>query len=144
MNKLDVAIRLLQLLNDRKSVNSKIIADELNVSLRTAQRYLLELSILPCVVNVDNNHTYSLDSNYKLSEALLNGNRTNHTEVHTVSSKVTSTNQMVCLVCGQKRKLNTTAPWACSGNNIFLSNQAIDRLATIIKKKLEGNRGKFP
>ena len=50
MNKLDTALRLLRLLNERRCIDSRAVADELNVSMRTAQRYLLELSGLPCVI----------------------------------------------------------------------------------------------
>lgn len=135
MNKLDVAIRLLQLLNERKNVNSKIVAEELNVSLRTAQRYLLELSVLPCVVNLNNNHTYSLDPTYKLSEALLSGNGKNHLELQEFDKSVGNINQMTCLMCGQKRNVTSTMLGLRSGN-VFLSNNAIDKLVSIIRKKL--------
>ena len=72
MNKLEIAIKLLKLINERKIINSKIISDELNVSLRTAQRYLKELSTLPYIVNLDNKGNYELYPDYKLKEAVLN------------------------------------------------------------------------
>ena len=53
MNKpamMDWALRLLRLLNERKVLNSRIVAEEFDVNIRTAQRYLLYLSDLPCVV----------------------------------------------------------------------------------------------
>ena len=61
MSKLDVAIRLLQILNERKSINSRIIAEEFDVSLRTAQRYIKELSSLPCFVNHENGSSYEFE-----------------------------------------------------------------------------------
>ncbi len=53
MNKLEVAIKLLRLLNERKSITSKMIADEFNVSVRTAQRYIRELSVLPFAISAE-------------------------------------------------------------------------------------------
>lgn len=150
MNKLDVAIRLLQLLNDRRSINSKIVADELNVSLRTAQRYLSELSVLPCVINLNNNHTYTLDPHYKISDALLNVTLSNHTKMQPHSSPAGKTNQVVCLICGQTRKISNDLIGLCSGNNAtssnnaFLSSNAIDKLVSIIRKKLEGKKCSYP
>ncbi len=43
MNKpamMDWALRLLRLLNERKVLNSRIVAEEFDVNIRTAQRYL--------------------------------------------------------------------------------------------------------
>ena len=63
MNKpamMDWALRLLRLLNERKVLNSRIVAEEFDVNIRTAQRYLLYLSDLPCVVVDEEQHTYSL------------------------------------------------------------------------------------
>ena len=146
MNKLNVAIKLIQLLNELKIVNTKIVADKLNVSLRTAQRYLLELSALPCVINLNNNHTYSLDPNYKISEAILNGNVVNHTDVPKpdLNSKVANTNQKICQICGQNVNFNKKNSRLFSCNNSSSSNYAIDKLVSIIKKKLERGKCKFP
>ena len=80
MNKLHVALKLLQLLNDRKSINSRIVADEFNVSIRTAQRYLLELSGMPCVTVSEegqDNH-YGLAPDYKLKDPLLKTSKSEH------------------------------------------------------------------
>jgi len=143
MNKLDVAIRLLQLLNERKSVNSRIVADELQVSLRTAQRYLLELSVMPCVVNLDNNHTYSLNPNYKINEVLLNGNGHNQTDLQANSMQGGNTKQIMCIVCGEIIKAGNRMPRSCYGGIACSNNYAIDKLVSIIKKKLEGKRYGF-
>jgi predicted DNA-binding transcriptional regulator YafY len=53
MNKpamMDWALRLLRLLNEKKVLTSRVVAEEFDVNIRTAQRYLLYLSDLPCVV----------------------------------------------------------------------------------------------
>jgi predicted DNA-binding transcriptional regulator YafY len=71
MNKLGTALRLIRLLNERKALDSRIVATELNVSLRTAQRYLLELSSLPCVIAYEKEHIYALSPDYHLKDALL-------------------------------------------------------------------------
>ncbi|MGA1847634.1 helix-turn-helix transcriptional regulator [Deferribacter abyssi] len=71
MNKLFTALRLIKLLNERKKINSKIVAEELEVSIRTAQRYLLELQILPGVIYDEKTKTYSLLDHYKFEGTLL-------------------------------------------------------------------------
>lgn len=51
MNKtamMDRALQLLRLLNERKALHSRIVAEEFDVNIRPAQRYLLCLSDLPC------------------------------------------------------------------------------------------------
>jgi predicted DNA-binding transcriptional regulator YafY len=101
MNKLEVAIKLLQIINERKVINSRIIADELNVNIRTAQRYLRDLSALPCIGNKNNNRDYELYPDYKFKEAVLNSslceiilNKLNK------NYKSSVTNEVFCLVCG--------------------------------------------
>lgn len=69
---MDWALRLLRLLNERKVLTSRIVAEEFGVNIRTAQRYLLYLSDLPCVVVDEEKHTYSLTSDYVLSDKILN------------------------------------------------------------------------
>ena len=71
MNKLGVSLKLIQLLNERTCIDSKTVANELNVSIRTAQRYLLELSALPCVITDEKNFHYCMASDYKIKEALV-------------------------------------------------------------------------
>ena len=72
MNKLNVALNLLKLLNERKEIDSTLVADELNVSIRTAQRYLGDLSSMPCVSYNEQSHKYGLVEEYPLKKVLLN------------------------------------------------------------------------
>jgi predicted DNA-binding transcriptional regulator YafY len=75
MNKpamMDWALRLLRLLNEKKTLTSRIVAEEFDVNIRTAQRYLLYLATLPCVVVDEEKHTYSLTSDYVISDKILN------------------------------------------------------------------------
>jgi predicted DNA-binding transcriptional regulator YafY len=74
MNKpamMEYALHLLRLLNERKRITSRVVADEFDVDIRTAQRYLLHLSALPCVVVDEATHSYSLASDY-FSDRILN------------------------------------------------------------------------
>ncbi len=73
MNKpamMDCALRLLRLLNERKSLTSAIVAEEFDVCIRTAQRYLLYLAALPCVSVDEEKHTYSLISDYVINDKI--------------------------------------------------------------------------
>ena len=75
MNKpamMDWALRLLRLLNERKVLTSRVVSEEFEVNIRTAQRYLLYLSDLPCVVVDEEQHTYSLTSDYVITDKILN------------------------------------------------------------------------
>ncbi|MHB8781879.1 MAG: helix-turn-helix transcriptional regulator [Desulfobacteria bacterium] len=75
MNKpamMDWALRLLRLLNEKKVLTSRIVEAEFNVNIRTAQRYLLYLSVLPCVVADEEKHTYTLTSDYVITDKILN------------------------------------------------------------------------
>jgi hypothetical protein len=71
MNKLNVALNLLKLLNERREIDSALVAGELNVSIRTAQRYLCDLSSLPCVSHDEQNHKFCIVPDYPLKKALL-------------------------------------------------------------------------
>ena len=104
MNKLEVAIKLLQIVNERKTINSRIIADELKVNIRTAQRYLRELSALPCIGNKDSNGDYELYHDYKIKDAVLNSsfceiilNKLNS------NIKLETSKELHCLVCGYSK-----------------------------------------
>lgn len=72
MNKLHIAIRLIQLLNENKKIDSKLVATRLDVSLRTAQRYLLDISAMPFVICDEEKSSYSLAGDYSLNDSLLN------------------------------------------------------------------------
>lgn len=140
MNKLDVALKLLQLLNERKAIDSKVVAEKLDVSIRTAQRYLVELSILPCVVSRQSDHSYSLDPDYKLQEALKTA--PNETRRVTPIQRQNITDA-ICLVCG-----GSAGGW--DGINVLVGPKnvsnisRINKLTSIIRKKLKENRCSFP
>jgi len=136
MNKLEVAIKLLRLINNRKIINSKIISEELNVSLRTAQRYLKELSTLPYIVSLDNNGNYEIYSDYKLKEAVLSPNvcelilkEKNDSNNAVVSSEV------LCSVCGYGYKGVKHTIFRFDNNDIS-SNQNFDKLQLAIRNIL--------
>jgi hypothetical protein len=102
MNKLYVALKLLMLLNERKGIDSGLVADELNVSLRTAQRYLNELAGLPCVtVSEGTTRTYSLAPGYRLNSGLFNGHAPiGQREAGSHASLRLTT--IICKVCGNE------------------------------------------
>jgi predicted DNA-binding transcriptional regulator YafY len=106
MNKLDIALKLLRLLNERRCLDSRIVAGELNVSLRTAQRYLLELSGLPCVITDEKEHTYSLNSDYPLKDALLKGVDSDalRREIEKGVRAALALREITCSVCGNTMK----------------------------------------
>jgi predicted DNA-binding transcriptional regulator YafY len=68
---MDWALRLLRLLNEKKVLTSRVVAEEFDVNIRTAQRYLLYLSDLPCVVADEEKHTYTLTSDYVITDKIL-------------------------------------------------------------------------
>ena len=71
MNKLYVALNLIRLLNENRAVTSSLVAEDMNISLRTAQRYLLEMSHLPGVCYDDARHCWYMTEKYGLSESYL-------------------------------------------------------------------------
>ncbi|MGD9807755.1 MAG: helix-turn-helix transcriptional regulator [Deferribacterales bacterium] len=71
MNKLYIALKLIKLLNENRYVTSSMVADELGVSLRTAQRYLSDMSYLPGVCYSDEKHHWYLTEHYGLQESYL-------------------------------------------------------------------------
>ncbi len=136
MNKLEVAIKLLQMLNERKTITSKVIADEFDVSIRTAQRYLRELSALPCFVSQHNNYSYELYPDYKLKEALLNTSLCDilHRKIQSESS--ISTAEIACLVCGlSHNKYNHTLYVfdASDIDNKDKTEQLLEHIRTMLK-----------
>jgi len=74
MNKLYIALNLIRLLNDNKYVTSNIVAEEFEVSIRTAQRYLNEMTYLPGVCYDEENHRWYLTDKYGLQESYLKSN----------------------------------------------------------------------
>ena len=71
MDKLYTALNLIKLLNENKKINSSFVAEKLEVSKRTAQRYLQELSSLPGVIYDEKDYSYSLVDSYKFEDAFL-------------------------------------------------------------------------
>jgi predicted DNA-binding transcriptional regulator YafY len=71
MNKLYVALNLIRLLNENRYVTSNIVADEFGVSVRTAQRYLNEMTYLPGVCCDEENHRWYLTDKYGLHDSYL-------------------------------------------------------------------------
>lgn len=71
MNKLSVAVKLLHMLTTNKEINSKMVQNEFEISLRTAQRHLLELADLPFVQKNDERNSYSLIDGYKIKKGIL-------------------------------------------------------------------------
>ena len=113
MNKLYVALKLLMLLNERKSIWSGMVADELNVSLRTAQRYLNELSGLPCVIVSDGNERkYSLSPEYRLNSALfaVNAAAASPGRGEEYGKGTLSLRSIVCKVCGNECEVRGASP----------------------------------
>ncbi len=75
MEQLGKALGLIKLLNEKGKVNSLDVAKEFNVSVRTAQRYLLEATrILPIQTEETgkNKLEYSLMESYSFKESLMN------------------------------------------------------------------------
>lgn len=142
MNKLDVAIKLLRLLNERKELDSRTVARELQVSIRTAQRYLMELSTMPCVTNGSNNNTYLLDPEYHLSQALL-GEPGSPEEKSVENIPPLRINKPVCLMCGKTGNIFDCALWGCDYRPTS-NKHKIDRLTAIIERRLKIKRGSFP
>ena len=139
MNKLEVAIKLLQIVNERKVINSRIIADELNVNIRTAQRYLRDLSMLPCIGNKDNNGDYELYPDYKLKDAVLNSSlceliRSKLNKNH----RFTANNEAICMVCGHVNDKKIQTIFVFDDNS--LDNKfKLGQLTSIIDEICEAN-----
>lgn len=144
MNKLDVALKLLQLLNERRTIDSRVVAHELGVSLRTAQRYLMELSILPCVSS--KLHTYSLNAEYQLNDALKGSKDSRNEIVEPRSFQKLDVAKTVCLICGNMRGNSdsiTNMNFLLNDKN-FTNVSKIDRLTALISKRLKQRRCSFP
>jgi DNA binding protein with HTH domain len=144
MNKLHVALKLLQLLNERKSITSRIVADEFNVSLRTAQRYLLELSGMPCVIVSEegqDNH-YGLSPDYKLKGPLLKADESEHVlrKVSKPHQGGLQLNNTICLMCGNSRGKLFKSPNIHGRDN----RQYINLLISIVRKQLSNGKCGFP
>ena len=146
MNKLNVALKLLRLLNERKSLDSRLVADELSVSLRTAQRYLLDLSSLPCVISDEREHTYCLASEYSIKDALLKAypGETPLPEFVKNCPGAFVASEAVCAICRSTRSNLFGLP-GFPNNGIPRDNrQRINRLASLIGRKLNEKKPGLP
>lgn len=147
MNKLDIALKLIRLLNERKALDSRIIATELNVSLRTAQRYLLELSSLPCVITYEKEHIYALNPDYHLKDALLY-DRTSGESLQTFQKdphEPLRLNDAICMACDRSGRDSHGLPSfparICSNRD---NRQKVNLLVNLIRKRLKEERRGYP
>ncbi len=142
MNKLEVALKLFHLLNERKKINSKIVADELNVSLRTAQRYLLELSILPCVCIHEDKRTYSLNDGYRLKGGLASNNSDGQI-LHKIDQVINEALEICELFCLKCLELDRSQLQRIGMNVDGMCNDSIHKLRTlqaVVRRMVEENR----
>ncbi|HEY6838871.1 MAG TPA: HTH domain-containing protein [Geobacteraceae bacterium] len=148
MNKLDVALKLIKLLNERKRIDSRTVAEELGVSIRTAQRYLLDLSSLPCVVVDEEAHGYALASDYKLRDALLLGHEekaTTEFDAEEILGGELRVHEFVCVVCGHRQGAFLGVPLPSSpGGRSPSARQALNRLAFFVRNRLKARKCGFP
>ena len=147
MNKLDTALKLLRLLNERKALDSRIVAAELDVSLRTAQRYLLELSSLPCVITYEKEHVYALNPDYHLKDALLHV-PTSEQPLRALPKdphEVLKLNNAVCMACVSSFRDSHGRPSfparICSNRD---NRQRVNQLVNLIRKRLKEERRGYP
>ena len=138
MNKLDTALRLLKLLNERKVIDSRIVAEELHVSLRTAQRYLLDLSIMPCVIADEKNHTYQLTDDYALNKS-LNGEleREQNRNAGALNARTVRPSDLLCLLCNANVQLTTYPLRTLTGSGRSARNLLL-QLTELIRKNFGG------
>lgn len=145
MNKLQVALKLLQLLNERQYIDSKIVANEFHVSIRTAQRYLVDLSFMPCVINLDNSSKYALNPDYKLKDIIVNAHHHSSEEIKQVNgTQMNDIKHSLCLLCGEARNYFNNKSIFASSKNIIKNRYEIDKLASMIKKSLASKKCSFP
>lgn len=144
MNKLGVSLRLIQLLNERTCLDSKTVASALNVSIRTAQRYLLELSVLPCVIADERNFSYCMAPDYKIKEALLRtGEALNATEIKNTEARGIKVDEAVCLMCGNVRS-NEKAKRLLQEVTGRDNRQAVRKLSSYMDRLAREKRCRFP
>jgi len=76
MEQLGKALGLIKLLNEKQKIDSSIVAEEFGVSVRTAQRYLVEASRLLPIQSEEvgkNKFEYSLMEHYSFKDSLMSG-----------------------------------------------------------------------
>ena len=144
MNKLGVSLKLIQLLNERNCIDSKTVANELNVSIRTAQRYLLELSALPCVITDEKNFHYCMAPDYKIKEALVRtGEALNKPEKINIKASGIKVDEAVCLICGKIRN-NEKAGRLLLEVTGRDNRQAVRKLSSYMERLARERRCRFP
>ena len=129
VDKLHVALKLIQLLHERRFINLRIVADELDVSIRTAQRYLNELARMPCVISQENSHTYALNPDYKLRSATVS-----HEQNAMLRGNVPGMGEIkhsLCLLCNTENDFRRKEGIFEVSRNIVENNY---RLQTLIKR----------
>ena len=147
MNKLDVALKLFRLLNERKSIDSRTVAGDLQVSLRTAQRYLLDLSALPCVITDEKKHSYSLDPDYPLKDTLFRqtGSKQPTQKMPKEIQGASGPNYVFCLTCGQTRNCFPELSLVLKSSEVTRdARHEFNRLVSLIKRKLKEGKCSFP
>ena len=147
MNKLDVALKLLRLLNERKALDSRIVAGELDVSLRTAQRYLLELSALPCVITDEMTHTYSLNPDYPLKKALVRqpDPQPPAPEVQHRVDRDLKLSYLFCLNCGNARNCDPELSLLLKSNGKDREvRHKVGHLLSLIRRRIKERKCVFP
>jgi predicted DNA-binding transcriptional regulator YafY len=79
VEQLSKALQLVSLLNSKGRVDSRTLAEEIGVSVRTAQRYLQELSrIIPIQVETRNRkNEYFLMENYSFKDSMISNSEMN-------------------------------------------------------------------
>jgi hypothetical protein len=147
MHKLDVALKLFRLLNERKSIDSRLVADELDVSLRTAQRYLLDLSAQPCVFVDEKEHTYALNPEYPLKNALRRppDPQPPGRDLHKEVKGAVSPNYVFCLTCGLARNCFPELSLMLHNSGVSKdARQKFNQLVSLIRRKLKEGKCSFP
>ncbi|MCM2358831.1 MAG: hypothetical protein NDI77_11830 [Geobacteraceae bacterium] len=146
LNKLEIALKLLQLLNERKSIDSKLVAERLHVSLRTAQRYLLELSNMPCVISDEKEFRYYLNKDYKLHDSLVNMLETDNSkqDLNRYVNKVVNLKYIFCFMCGNSKKYFFELPMPANTPKNNNNRLNVNKLVSIIRKRLAEKKCSFP
>lgn len=147
MNKLDTALRLLRLLNERRCIDSRAVADELNVSIRTAQRYLLELSGLPCVITDEKEHTYCLNNSYPMKEAFHKRGDPEQLirEFQKGFQAALTLKDVTCLACGEAKKNFLEPLLIPMRNGVPRDNrQKLNQIVSLVRRRLKSGTCGFP
>lgn len=124
MNKLYIAIELIKLLNENRRVTTKQVADLLDVSLRTAQRYMSEMTYIPGVCYNEEEHFWYLADKYAMSDSYLHGSELGIITALFGYAKSVIGDDDAGLIEKIKRKILTASNSSSSIH--FLAEQSID------------------